>query len=72
MKPFTIRKSTNPASNRHHQSQMNYAPADSLMKNVMTHQPDPSHRHHKSLLSQEEMDALKPKEVKVDNPWIYE
>jgi hypothetical protein len=25
-----------------------------------------------SLLSQEEQEALKPKEVKVENPWIYE
>jgi hypothetical protein len=25
-----------------------------------------------SLLSQEEQEALKPKDVKVENPWIYE
>jgi len=25
-----------------------------------------------SLLTQEENDALQPKEVKVENPWIYE
>jgi hypothetical protein len=25
-----------------------------------------------SLLTEEENEALKPKEVKVDNPWIYE
>lgn len=26
----------------------------------------------KSLLTEEENEALKPKEVKVENPWIYE
>jgi hypothetical protein len=28
--------------------------------------------HGPSLLTEEENEALKPKEVKVDNPWIYE
>ena len=28
--------------------------------------------HNQSLLTQEEQEALKPKDVKVENPWIYE
>jgi hypothetical protein len=28
--------------------------------------------HGPSLLTEEENEALKPKEVKVENPWIYE
>lgn len=28
--------------------------------------------HQPSLLSQEEQEQLKPKDVKVENPWIYE
>jgi hypothetical protein len=32
-----------------------------------------NNQHHQpSLLSQEEQEALKPKDVKVENPWIYE
>ena len=31
-----------------------------------------SNNHGPSLLTEEENEALKPKEVKVENPWIYE
>ena len=76
MKAFSIRKTTNPNQNRGvqgsadmNEDQFKYAAkggeAAATNKVINTGEGP-------SLLTEEENQALKPKEVKVDNPWIYE
>ena len=65
VKNFTIRKATNP-NQRGAQ-----ASADVTERSVIT-STKAYHSQQPSLLTQEERDALVPKEVKVENPWIYE
>lgn len=71
MKPFTIKKATNQAPSKINQSMMSQGPMDSQMQSYATGSPQKPFNG-QSLLSQEEQEALKPKEVKVDNPWIYQ
>ena len=70
MKNFSIRKATNPsqlkASVDASGESQKQGLAGSMSGNVA------SADHEPSLLTEEEKEALKPKEVKVENPWIYE
>lgn len=68
MKNFSIRKATNPNQLKGVQASADFSEQDlkaSANQSAMA-------KNEASLLTQEEQEALKPKEVKVDNPWIYE
>lgn len=71
MKNFSIRKATNP-----NQARNAGASADVAGEFGQPGQPEviqpKSAQMEGSLLTQEEQEALKPKDVKVENPWIYE
>lgn len=76
MKSFAIRKATNPNQLRSSQAEdmaseqlkHEYATGDGVTGSP-TRAPKPQAA---SLLSQEEQEQLKPKDVIVENPWIYE
>lgn len=78
MKPFSIRKIPNPSSMKSAgTNSQKYLPTNPQFgmtgmnmngsNNGTAFKP-----HTPSLLTTEEQEALKPHEVKVDNPWIYE
>ena len=72
MKQFTIRKATNPNAR---QAQASADMSDDMLgqqaHGIVTN-TQPANGGEPSLLTEEENAALKPKEVKVTNPWIYE
>jgi len=72
-KSFSIRKAINPnqtkndmASADQMENSMNYGSLGGAQDQIVQNNGEPS------LLTQEENDALQPKDVKVENPWIYE
>jgi len=77
MKSFSIRKATNPNQLKGAQAQADQVD-DSMKYGYMTGDAkmglaqNSAQPQQPSLLSQEEQEALKPKDVKVENPWIYE
>ena len=79
MRNVTIRKAKNPAmmSNEGHPAQ-DYGISEFDPKRAYSSmqpsssQPQIQTQHGPSLLSEDEQNALKPRPVKVENPWIYE
>lgn len=76
MKPFSIRKIPNPNQAKSAQAQSFLMDEQRFGMNGAATQPSgvaqAQQAQEPSLLTQEEHEALKPKEVTVDNPWIYE
>ena len=70
MKNFSIRKATNPSQLKASVDMSGESQKQGLagsMSGAIANADDGP-----SLLTEEEKEALKPKEVKVENPWIYE
>ena len=75
VKNFSIRKATNPAQLKGLRGSADGL-GDSLKKGQFTGATQSvgsaGGPREPSLLTEEEQEALKPQEVKVENPWIYE